>query len=167
MASRPKPQPAGPRALTGSPEAKRKAAVILETLAGLRTTQSASDELGIAMVRYYVLETRMLQAMIHALEPQARGRKRNQDAQLKLRDDENRKLQREVLRLQALYRATQRAVGIEDAAKKGKAARQKTTRTRRPRQKTRGERVLDVMRSSIPEPTTESNTLGSEPGGQA
>ncbi len=74
-----KRQPAGRKALSGSAEAKRKAAVILEALCGLRTTQSASDAMGIALVRYYVLETRMMQAMIDALEPQARGRKRSQE----------------------------------------------------------------------------------------
>ena len=60
-------KPAGPKALSGSAEAKRKSAIILEALCGLRTTQSASDELGIALMRSYVLETRMLQGMIDAL----------------------------------------------------------------------------------------------------
>jgi tRNA isopentenyl-2-thiomethyl-A-37 hydroxylase MiaE len=150
MAGKQRPQPAGPKALAGSAEAKRKAAVILETLCGLRTTQSASEELGIAVVRYYVLETRMLQGTIDALEPRARGRKRAMDHERTQLLADKQRLQREVLRLQALHRLTQRAVGVKEAAasRPGKAAR-KTVKTRRPRRQSRGERVLAGLRTGI------------------
>lgn len=143
-----KPQPAGPKGLRGSEEAKRKAAVILETLCGLRNTQSASDELGVALVRYYVLETRMLQAMIDALEPKARGRQRSIDATLLQLRDDNQRLEREVLRLQALYRVTQRAVGVRQESRsngRAKAGKGKP-KTQRVRRQSRGERVLKTMR---------------------
>jgi hypothetical protein len=138
--------------LTGSPEAKRKAAVILEAFAGLRTTQQASDELGIALARYYVLETRMLQAMIVALEPIPRGRKRSAEAERKQLEEANQRLRRELQRLQSLYRATQRAVGVKDASKVASKGKSKTTRVRRPRTKTRGERVLAGLRAGVSEP---------------
>jgi len=137
-------QPAGAKALTGSDEAKRKAAVFLEAIGGLRTTQSASEELGIAVVRYYVLETRMLQAMIDALEPKARGRKRSLDLELAQLRDENTRLEREVMRLQALYRVTQRAVGVKEAKPVRKTKGKK--KTRRVRRQSRGERILKDLR---------------------
>ena len=163
MSRTPKPQPAGAKALTGSAEAMRKAAVILEALCGLRTTQQASDELGIALVRYYVLETRMLQAMIVALEPIPRGRKRSDDAERKQLEADNQRLRREVLRLQSLYRTTQRAVGIQDASKAVAKGKAKTTRVRRPRTKTRGERVLSTLRTGLSEPVSGSAKITAGP----
>ena len=142
-------QPAGPKALTGSDDAKRRAAVILEAMCGLRTTQAASDELHIALVRYYVLETRMLQAMIDALEPRARGRKRDVEAELKVLRDDNKRLEREVMRLQALHRVTQRAVGVKPD-KPGKAKDGKPVRKRRARKQSRGERVLAALKPAVP-----------------
>ena len=146
-------QPAGPKALTGSDEAKRRATVILEAMCGLRTTQEASDELRIALVRYYVLETRMLQAMIDGLEPRARGRKGDMEAELKLLRDENKRLEREVMRLQALHRVTQRAVCVkpEPSKKAAKTKDGKPVRKRRARTKSRGERVLEALKGSTPQ----------------
>lgn len=137
--------PSSPKALTGSAEAKRKAAVLLEALTGLRTIQSASTELEIALPRYYVLETRMLQAMVDALEPRARGRKRDTQTELKQLATENDRLAREIQRLQALYRATQRAVGIKEADRPSKA-KDKTTRARRANVESRGRRVAKALR---------------------
>lgn len=152
-------QPAGAKALTGSDEAKRKAAVFLEAIAGLRTTQSAADQLGIALVRYYVLETRMLQAMIDALEPKARGRKRSFEMELAQLKEENAKLSREAMRFQALYRMTQRAVGV----KEDKPVRQTKGRkkTRRVRKQSRGERILKDLR---PEASTAKAPPATVPG---
>lgn len=141
-------QAAGAKALTGSDEAKRKAAVFLEAIGGLRTTQSASEELGIAQVRYYVLETRMLQAMIDALEPKARGRKRSLDLELAQLRDDNKRLERDAMRLQALYRVTQRAVGVRDDRTQRQPKGKKKTKTRRVRRQTRGERILKDLRPS-------------------
>lgn len=161
-------QPAGAKALTGSDEAKRKAAVFLEAIAGLRSTQSASDELGIALVRYYVLETRMLQAMIDALEPKARGRKRDQEQEATRLRDENQRLQREVLRVQALYRVTQRAVGVKQdpARPKGKGKAKK--KVRRVRRQSRGERILkDLRPEPSPVPVADATLSGDQqPGDQ-
>ena len=158
--------PSSPKALTGSADAKRKAAIILEALAGLRTIQSASTELEIALPRYYVLETRMLQAMINALEPRARGRKRNVDAELKQLAAENEKLVRGIQRLQALYRATQRAVGIKetDGSKKAKG---KTSRLRSANVEGRGHRVSKALREAAPEPSDATDTMPAKAqGGQ-
>jgi hypothetical protein len=158
--------PSSPKALTGSTAAKRKAAVILEALAGLRTIQSASTELEIALPRYYVLETRMLQAMVNALEPRARGRKRNVEAELKQLTSENERLAREAQRLQALYRATQRAVGVKEMERQ-KKTKGKTTKARRTGAVTRGQRVSKALREDAAEPSDPADTLGGQAqGGQ-
>jgi len=142
------PQPA-PRALKGSPDALRKASVILETLCGLRTTQSASLELGIAVVRYYVLESRMLQAMVDALEPLPRGRKPDHEARLAAQAEELARSQRELLRVQALCRSLQRTVGIkQEPPRKPDGKSQKTQKGRRPNRVSRGERVLRDLQGS-------------------
>ena len=44
----------GAKALTGSPEAKRRAAVILEVLSGLRRTEDACEAISIALPRDYL-----------------------------------------------------------------------------------------------------------------
>ncbi len=159
-------KPTGPKALSGSADAKRKAAVILEALCGLRSTQSASDELEIAQMRYYVLETRMLQAMIDALEPKARGRKRAVDNEMaKLREDKV-KLEREVLRLQALYRVTQRAVGVRAEKKPPAKTKGKLAKTRRVRRQSRGERVLAKIRDAAVPGDQGVATVQGDPGDQ-
>jgi hypothetical protein len=156
MAGRAPKRPSGPKALRGSADAKRKAAVFLEALAGLRTTQSAAEALETTLPRYYVLETRMLQAMVTALEPGERGRRRSEESQRRVLREENERLEREVQRLQSLYRATQRALGVEREpapspdAKDAKAGGS-TTKVRRPRRETRGQRVLKGLRAAIEE----------------
>jgi len=148
-------QPATPKALTGSDEAKRKMAIFLEAIAGIRTIQSASEELGVALVRYYVLETRMLQAMIDALEPRQRGPKRDVDAELQRARDQCKSLEQELMRLKALYRNTQRAVGVKAIKDKpsGRPGAKKTTRKRKPRKVSRGERIAKSVRD---EPVTDT-----------
>jgi Skp family chaperone for outer membrane proteins len=145
-AKKQKPQPAGPKALRGSAEAKRKAAIILEVLSGLRSTQSAADEIGVALVRYYVLETRMLQAMISELEPKPRGRRVSVSREREKLQEELARTQRELSRLQALHRVTQRAVGVQEPAKRSKKAKAgKEIKTRRTRKQSRGERIVRVL----------------------
>jgi hypothetical protein len=151
--SHPDPDPAarfGPKALEGSREALRMAAVILETLGGLRSTQEASDVLEIALPRYYVLETRALQGMVAALEPRPKGRRPDAGLELARLREEVERLEREVLRYQALHRASQRALGLpkeEAAAASGKSKRKAPVR--RVRKKTRGERVLEGVAHKV------------------
>ena len=170
MATRAPKRPVGPRALRGSADAKRKAAVFLETLTGLRTTQSAAEALETTLPRYYVLETRMLQAMITALEPGERGRRRSEESQRRLLREENDRLEREVQRLQSLYRATQRALGVErEPTAGGKAAKAggSTTKVRRARRETRGQRVLKGLRATIEEESNNATLAsGDEAGGK-
>ena len=77
-----KPKPVGLGTLKGTPEARRQAALILEVLGGLRGPSDAAKAMGVALPRYYVLETRALQALIKAMEPLPRGPGRNPDAEI-------------------------------------------------------------------------------------
>jgi hypothetical protein len=135
----------GPKALTGSRDALRAAATILETLGGLRSTQEASEIPGVALARYYVLETRALQGMVEALEPRPRGRRPDPGLELERLRSEVSRLERDVLRYQALNRASQRALGLprEEVEPVASKSKKKATRTRRVRRKSRGERVVD------------------------
>lgn len=161
--SAPSSSPKGPAALTGSEDAKRKMAVILEAIAGLRTIQSACEELGIAAVRYYALETRMLQGMVDALEPRKRGRKVDLQAELDRQRAAAADLERELLRVKALYRTTQRAVGVKDRVD-GAAKKKKTTRSRRPRKTSRGERLASRLKGPEADTLRPSRTMDSKGG---
>ena len=150
MSARLKPKPQGPKTLKGSVEARRIAAVLLESLSGLRSTQEASDELGIALPRYYVLETRALQAMITALEPRARGRQRSHETEIQHLQQEISLLKRELGRAQALYRSAQRTMGLSDVTKRKAGKKTAGRKIRRVRKLSRAERVLKTLQPKDP-----------------
>lgn len=134
----------GPKTLTGSVEAKRHAAVILETLSGSRGTDDASRTMGVSLSRYYVLETRALQGLIAALEPRPKGRRHRPEQEMeRLRRDQQR-LERDLARSQALVRAAQRSMGIAAAPSESKL---KGKGRRRRRVTTRAMRAVAVLRS--------------------
>jgi hypothetical protein len=160
--------------LAGSPQAKRQAAVILEVLSGLRGTQEGAEAMGVALNRYYQLETRALGGMIQALEPRPKGRRRStpEDRIADLERDK-RRLEQEVGRQQSLVRAAHRSLGVPalpKPAKKSKVAGKgtdsdKTTPRRRRSRTRRGVKVVarlrrssEVVASSAPatKPTPES-----------
>ena len=95
-----------------SREARRLAALVLEVLAGARTPTEAAQGLEVSLPRYYQLESRALRGLLAACEPPPQGRVHSVAAELAgLRRDQER-LQREVLRQQALVRAAQRTIGL-------------------------------------------------------
>jgi hypothetical protein len=70
-------RPSGPTfvaRLGGSDLAKRRAQVVLETLAGLCRVGEACERLGVSEPRFDQLRTAMLQAGVDRLEPRAAGR---------------------------------------------------------------------------------------------
>jgi hypothetical protein len=122
--SNPTPAKARPRAVRGShqarqlqleqvsPEARKKAAVVLEVLAGLRTPLQAAEALGMALPSYYHLELRALQGLMNHCEPTPKGRQKNADRELAEVRQQCRKLAADVQRYQALARATQKTIGL-------------------------------------------------------
>lgn len=109
-------------AQTPDRDARRVAAVILEVLAGLRSATAASEALGMALARYYVLERRAVSGMVTALGPRPRGRPRSDEDRVRQLTGEVDRLRAEVARLEALHRLSQRAIGVAGDARPGRAA---------------------------------------------
>jgi hypothetical protein len=133
----------GVKALAGSAEARKTAAIVLESVCGLSSVEEASAKLGVAVPRYYVLETRALQGLIGALEPRARGRQLTDESRLARLAKENIRLTRDVRRYQALHRAATRAIGVATQIPKPV---DNGTRKRRQRRRARAERVIGALR---------------------
>jgi hypothetical protein len=139
----------GPKALTGTPQAKRMLALILEVLGGVCTTQEAAADMGVALVRYYQLETRALQAMLTALEPRPKGRRAQTEAQCQAEHaQEKKRLTQELRRYQSLCRSLQKTVGVPATATAKSPPRGPKAKTRRIRKTSRGERVVAAMRGA-------------------
>lgn len=136
--------------LKGSPEAKRKASVVLEVLGGLRSPTNASAVLGVSVQRYYMLEVRALQGLLAALDAKPKpGGQPSPETALRRVMAERDRLERELLRAQALLRVAQRAVGLPPPAqptpKDGKAGKGKR-KTRTPT--VRARRAADTLRDA-------------------
>ena len=145
---KPRSQPMGPKSVRGSETARRHAAIVLEALSGLRTTQSASDAMGVAMPRYYVLEARALQAFVLALEPRPRGRQVSAFTELEKLRTEIRRLERDAARMGSLYRASQRVLGVSEP-KATMGSKQPGKRRRRPRKRARAELVVRTLQAPV------------------
>lgn len=101
-----------PATSTGSREAHRLAAAVLEVLAGERTPSNASAVLGVSVPRYYLLEQRALAGLITGCEPRAKGRRLTEERRITELEKELVRVQHEATRQQTLLRAAQRAVGL-------------------------------------------------------
>lgn len=147
MSAAGKPGRSGPRPLGGDEDAKRRAVMILEVLAGLRTPSEASAALGITAMRYYVLERRALEGMVGALGPRPKGRRqRPEDALAELRREKVR-LEREGGRLQALVRAAQRTMGLPPTPSR---ERKKGDKRRPRRPQVRAVKTIALLRTAEP-----------------
>ena len=104
--------PYGDLGAGASAEAKRLAAAILEVLAGLWTPIQAAEALGLSLPRYYLLESRVVHAIVLACEPRSSGRGASPESALVSLRRECEQLRREVGRQQTLVRAAQRAIGL-------------------------------------------------------
>jgi hypothetical protein len=94
-------------------EAQRRAAVILEVLAGVRTAPEAADALKISVNHYYLLERKALSGLVAACEPVPhRGRTPTIERRLEQLERELAASRRDCQRQAALVRAAQRAVGL-------------------------------------------------------
>jgi hypothetical protein len=97
---------------TGSREAMRRAAVILEVLAGTASPAEAAQALGISTPRYFVLESRAIAALVSGCEPRPRGYVKTAEKDLEALRKQQTKLQRDCARYQALARVARRTVGV-------------------------------------------------------
>lgn len=151
-----KPKPVGLSTLKGTPEARRQAALILEVLGGLRGPSDAAAAMGVALPRYYVLETRALQALIKAMEPLPRGPGRNPDAEIAALQKQLTRQKQELLRSQSLQRAMRSAMGI--AATQPKEAKPEPGKRKPKRPTVRALKAVKVLRAGLDEPVATANT---------
>ena len=146
-----------PRVEGGSREARKRAAVILDVLAGVSTPSDAAGALSVSLTRYYALEAKLLGALVLALEPGADDKRRKPEKKLEELARENERLKRECARKQSLVRALERTMGLAfpEATKPGKPKRK-----RRPT--VRALRVSALLRA---EPASEPLAPAGEPAG--
>jgi len=107
-----KAKPVGPSALKGSLEARRHAALILEVLCGERSSGDAAKAMGIALPRYYLLETRAMQGVVDALEPLPRGPRKSADTEIAALNRQITRQKQELAGAQFRQRTAQRVLGI-------------------------------------------------------
>jgi len=101
---------------SASPEAKRRAAVVFEVLAGLRTPPQAAEALGLSVPGYYQLEDRVTLQAQYGGEARPRGRQANGESKAAALAKEVERLRQELGRYQALVRLAQRSVGVPPAS---------------------------------------------------
>lgn len=123
----------GPAAVTGSRKARLQAAIVLEVLSGMRSPSDAASAMGVAVNRYYQLETRAMQGVVDALEPRPRGRQKSPEDEIVELKQQNEKLKQEVSRCNALLRSTQRSLGVPAPKKQPKTVTTSKGRKRRRR----------------------------------
>ena len=116
----------------GSWEAKRTAAAILEVLAGVRTATDAAAALEISAMRYHVLERRALAGLVAGCEPRRKGRTVSPEQEAAHLHKQIKRLEHEILRHQALSRASQRTVGLAPPKPSKKPTGGKKRRKRKP-----------------------------------
>jgi hypothetical protein len=148
----------GPAPPNGTSPARRQAAAILEVLAGVLRPSEAAQVLGTSLPRYYQLERRALTGLLSACEPAPRGPRVSLSRQLAALERENRRLQRECDRQQALVRMAERSLGLAvpsgvKASAKGKEEL-KNGDTKRRRQRRASVRALQVARGLRSEDTS-------------
>lgn len=111
-----KPPPVPPEA-AASPQARRTATVLLEVLAGLRSTGDAARTLEVTPVRFYAIETRAIGGLIAACEPRPSGIQpevRDAHELARLREQMRRQGQ-ELNQVRSVLRTTQRQLGVATA----------------------------------------------------
>ena len=138
------------------PEAKRLCAVILDVLGGGRTPTDAAGALGVSVPRYYALEARALGGLLQACERRPKGRRKTPAAELATLQGEVKRLESQCGRLQALLRASQRAMGLAPPSP-GKAKAEGTAKKRKKRRpQVRALRAAESLRVERAENSMES-----------
>jgi hypothetical protein len=133
-------KPAGPAAverLAGSPQAKERLSVVLETLAGSCRVTAACARLGLSEPRFDQLRSQVLRAGLASLEPKAGGRPPRPAADAQVRALEARLAALEIdleaarVREEIALALPQVHLAREPAPKKGRRRRSATRPRRR------------------------------------
>jgi hypothetical protein len=134
-----------------SSQGRRQAVAILEVLAGVRRPSEAAQVLETSLPRYYQLERRALTGLLAACEPAPRGPRIDASRRISSLERENRRLQRECDRQQALVRAAERSLGlvlppIVKPPVKGQEGKPGSSGTKRRRSRRPSVRALKAVR---------------------
>jgi hypothetical protein len=135
-------------------EARRKAAAILEVLAGVRKPSDAAQALGITPMRYYLLEMRAIQGLVKACEPAKVGPKASPDREAQRLRRLVATLERECARYASLARVAQRAVNLLPPPADKKTAAGKRVRRQKP--PVRAVKMLARVKASLDSPAGEA-----------
>jgi hypothetical protein len=147
-------------------DACRRAAVILEVLAGERTAQQGAEVLKISIQQYYLLERKALGGLAAACQGQSREKRPSQmEKELASLEREVARCRRECLRQAALVRATQRAVGLPASTSHGGASTKGKKKQARGRRKSRALRAADALRKNSTGLTRPTELEPSSPAG--
>jgi len=138
-----------------SAQARRSACAVLQVMAGERTPADAATALAISTPAYYLLESRALDGLVKACEPRLkRGRVRTAESEIAQLKKQCARLEREVVRYQALARASQRSAGVPAPKKPAK----KTGKVKGKRKRKPSVRALKMAKRLQPE----AESLGAE-----
>ena len=142
-------------------QCRRRAAAVLEVLAGVLRPGDAAKALGLSLPAYYKLEGRALEGLIRGCQPPTRGPRPTPDVELQKLRREHQRLRQELHRYQALARTSQRAVGLPSRPPASKP----DARGRRRRKPT--VRALKVVKAlhQIPEDPPQASLADGETGG--
>ena len=159
-----------PLCSSATSQARRQAAAILEVLAGMVRPAEAAQALEVSLPRYYQLEHRALVALVAACEPVPRGPQSNPRRQIAALERENRRLQRECDRQQALVRAAERNLGLalSTAAKTTAKAKEQpqgsngSPRRRKRRPTVRALKAARTLRAESQAVSSEEGTAAAE-----
>ena len=149
-ARKPGPRPAERMLANASEQARRVAAVILDVLAGTRSTSEAATALQISAARYYQIETRALAGLVDQCAPaeRPRGRLANPATALAKLERENRRLRQDLQRAQALARISQRSLGLTAPKERSPARPDGRPGRKRRRPTVRAMRAAERLRPS-------------------
>ena len=112
-----------PAVVHADPEARRRAAAVLEVMGGLRTAPEAAKALEVSLPRYYSLEKRALEGLVSACAPSRRkGRQPTPEKEMDRLRAQIRRVEREASANLALARAARLTggLGVPASAAKGK-----------------------------------------------
>jgi transposase-like protein len=115
-------------------QSRRRAAGVLEVLAGQRSPQQVAQALGVSLSYFYVLERHALQGLVQACQLKPAGHRGNGLAkQLATAERRLARAESDRQRLEALVRLTQRTLGLStnNASKESKDSIRKGDKKRR------------------------------------
>lgn len=122
--------------LEGSPGAKKKLRVILETLTGERTVGRACEELGVSEAMFHKLRSQWLKEALGSLEPKPKGRPRKEESPGETHSEELREQVKTLeLELKAAQVREEIAVAMPYLARRHWEDEKKTTARKPPRRR--------------------------------